>query len=128
VQNLDYCHRQGVPLRIAIQPVINQLKREIRDVCIGHCSRVSTDRIELSEEQAESYWNRLRWPTVEDNDEKPKTHLVIEKHDERCNAKFNLDATHSCPLTDTDDDGDMERDLAVFEQVSRERSGVSVEQ
>jgi hypothetical protein len=99
----------------AIQPVINQLKREIRDVCIDHCSRVSADRIELSEEQAESYWNRLRWPTVDDDDEKLKKHLVIEKHDEGCNAKFNLDATHSCPLIDTDDDGDIERDLAVFE-------------
>jgi hypothetical protein len=110
---------------LAIQPVINQLKREIRDVCIDDCSRVSTDRIELSEEQAESYWNRLRWPSVDDDDEKPKKHLVIEKHDEGCNARFKLDATHTCPLIDTDDDGDVERDLAVFEQVIRERGGKS---
>jgi hypothetical protein len=55
----------------------------------------------------------------------PKRHLVIEKQTEPCNAGLELDQVRSCPLMNTDDKIDVERDLKVFEQVIRQRSGVS---
>jgi hypothetical protein len=40
---------------IVIPPVLNQLTRELRDVCTGDCVRVSTELVELTEEERDKY-------------------------------------------------------------------------
>lgn len=85
--------------RFAIQPVLRQLTAEIRDVCVEDCSRVVSDLGELTEEERDAYWDRLRLPT-DYADEESDSHrvLTVEAPDKPCKVGFEVDLVNRCPI------------------------------
>ena len=106
---------------IAISPVLDQLTVELLDVCGSDCVRVSPPG-RLTWEQIEHYWERLRLPSTEGEDEKPEMDLIIEKLDEPCNVGFHVDANRPCPINyPSTEGGKYERLLEVLERIVRHR-------
>jgi hypothetical protein len=110
---------------MAIAPVLNQLIREVQDVCVAECSRISTDQIELTDAERDSYWDRLRMPAADQDEEEPRKHLLIETFSAPCKAGFALDDDHLCPIVSIrDPERNIEAVLTTIEQIIRERGGI----
>lgn len=114
---------QGLVLR----PVFSRLMVGVTDACSRDCECVSTDVRQLSEDEAEHYWDRLQNPKINADQKKPKEFLILQRADRPCKVGFNIDRKHGCPLIETDDFDEKSRlDLggitAILQEVIQQRS------
>lgn len=79
-----------------LSPVLNVLVGDIRDVCMNDCSRLLGNPYQLSENEIENYWRRLKVSTSSNED--TEKFLSIESHDEPCKVGFSLNKENGCPL------------------------------
>ncbi len=116
-------HRYPNEIRqMVMQPVLQTLLDEVRDVCISDCSRVSTTRTALSERQVATYMRRLT--LVEDDVIEAKSNeiLVIETFKTPCSIGLALDETNHCPLCfHKISESDMPRTLQTIRLVTDAR-------
>ncbi len=123
----DFAPEVAAKLRqVTLEPVLNQLGAELRDICIDDCVRVSTDPIELTENQRERYWHRLMPPAdgADDDDDEDvrKAHVVIERKDAPCHVGFSLNDEMGCPIVSLNDTAkDFDRFLGTVERIVQHR-------
>lgn len=112
--------KADVVQEVFLDPVIEQLRAELRDVCTSDCRRVLMDPVELGDKGVKSYWdrNRLKLSTV---DEVSKSFLIIEDCKEHCKVGFSLDRKHTCPLANPDQAPTVLDTLKVFKAVLEAR-------
>lgn len=79
-----------------LEPILNTLQIELRDVCSCDCGRVSIDPELLDEIEIDKYWDILK--QTEYKKTKNKNNLLIEFHDKPCKVGFNLNEKVGCPL------------------------------
>lgn len=83
--------------QFALQPILQNVFDDVRDVCVSDCRRVSTDRISLSENQVKTYLSRLSVATRTEG-KKDDRILTIESFKEPCKLGLPLDKDTHCPL------------------------------
>jgi hypothetical protein len=106
---------------VVLEPVLNQLSSEIRDVCVDDCVRISTDPIELTERERDRYWQRLRLPSADEKSE--RLMIVIERDNEICKVGFEVDADRRCPIVSfKDTEKNVGAILQTIEQIVRQRT------
>jgi hypothetical protein len=108
---------------LILKPILNNLQNEIRDVCTSDCTRISTCKATLSDDEVERYWDRLKVKEVEHEDESGSFEfLVIETHGEPCKVGFHVSDEISCPLMDADEThSDLKQTLQVIERICSSR-------
>ena len=84
--------------KMVMQPVLQTLFDEVRDVCISDCSRVITTRTALSERQVKSYMRRLTLMEDDVLKEKGSDVVVVEAFNTPCRIGLNLDDKNHCPV------------------------------
>jgi hypothetical protein len=90
--------------QLVLDPVLDCMIREYRDVCTSDCQCVYTKPIELNEHEIETYWQRFTVsPLKADENDKDRGILTIELFDKPCNVGFRHDDAHRCPLMALDD-------------------------
>lgn len=99
-------------IKMILEPVVGLLQRELRDVCTTDCTRISTSKVELSDEEVGTYWDKL---TITDEIiDKDNQILVIEATDKPCKVGINVDKDSGCPLCNIENPHD---DISSFLQV-----------
>lgn len=107
---------------LILKPVLGTLVREIEDVCVSDCSRVSRDLVGLKSEDIDQYWDRLLEPGPEEKDEKPRPILHIEAHAEPCKVGFVVDKKRPCPICRLDEpEKDLSGAMTVLKKIVRAR-------
>jgi hypothetical protein len=106
---------------LILEPIVGRLFDEVKDVCTSDCTRVSTDRTSLSEEEVIGYWNRLKireMKSVEPNHIEPKHVLTVETIAEPCKVGFAVGKDVGCPLCATQElASDICASLSIVNQV-----------
>lgn len=108
-----------------IKPILGQLIGELQDVCTSDCSRISSELSTLTKDELECYWDRLRMPADDyDEEEKNTQILIIESLNEACKIGFEVDNKQRCPIVSVKDidEIDIDRTLITLEQIIRSRS------
>jgi len=107
--------------QLSINPIVDQLRAELRDLCTADCRRVTTDPFELGDAERESYWNRL---TLRDEvqEKPPKQFLIIEHRYTPCKVGFDLGPNKSCPIVNhPQQEPDLAGQLMVLAHIIKER-------
>ena len=105
---------------IILQPVLNLLQNQIRDVCTSDCCRVSTDNVLLTEKEVNQYWNRLSIGT--NSNKEDDTTLTIESLIEPCKVGFSVGKDNGCPLLGNDSsESNIKETLEVIKAVTEFR-------
>jgi hypothetical protein len=100
----DHVEGKRIPDELRAQvlkPVLEQIQRELRDVCTSDCARVTTDPIELHPAEIDRYWLRLRARAEAKADEakqRPHSVIIIENPKKPCAVGFALTPEQGCPL------------------------------
>ncbi|MSM38132.1 MAG: hypothetical protein GJT30_00710 [Geobacter sp.] len=95
----DDFHGKKLPSELRkfiLEPVINTLTGEIRDVCTHDCSRISTDPSILTKPEIKDYWKRLR--LAGDEEEKDDRILTIECFSNPCRFGIATGDKKHCPI------------------------------
>jgi hypothetical protein len=79
-----------------LEPILNTLQTELKDVCTNDCSRVSTDPALLEDGEIKAYWDRLK--TNVGSKRESKEILTIESLKEPCKVGFSVGKKVGCPL------------------------------
>jgi hypothetical protein len=103
--------------KIILQPIINELFNELRDVCTGDCKRVLTDPVTLTKSEAKNYWARLS--AVSSCEEEDKGILVMESNKEPCKIGIlPFEGADGCPFVAVDEPADnVAAMLTLFKRV-----------
>jgi hypothetical protein len=123
-ESTDGEYNEGVQ-KLLLDPVMDQMIREFRDVCTSDCQRVYTDPIELTENQIKSYWRRFTISPAEVGKNKRDSRiLTLETGDKPCNVGFKCDRDVRCPLLALEDQQQRELDslLVTVEGILKYRS------
>jgi len=81
---------------LILEPVLETLRAEIKDVCAKDCYRIMTDPELLQESEIEVYWHRLKPDLVTERTEKEI--LTIEAQEKPCKVGFDVGKDTGCPL------------------------------
>lgn len=101
--------------------VLDSLLSEITDVCRNDCERISGDMPSLTENERNTYWNRLQVRSPINR--RRKEWIVIETLDAKCNAGFELNQVVRCPLNRCSElSKDADESLRVIESILRSRA------
>ncbi len=105
-----------------IRPLIEQLASELSDVCHKDCERVSGgDPFELTEAEVELYWDRLKIPAKDyDEDKEVKTSIMRINRSNPCRLRIEVDQTILCPLSNLiKEKRDIDKTIHVLHHVIR---------
>lgn len=94
---------------ILLEPILQTLNDEVRDVCISDCKRLSTERRFLSEQQVDVYWQRMQAESIVEN--RRAEWLSIESFAAPCKVGFRLGKKRHCPVNHT---GQLTKDIGGF--------------
>lgn len=122
-------YTEGTPIpeehrEYIIRPIFEQLAKELNDVCHNDCEReLSRDPFELTENEVELYWDRLRLHSEDqDEDEEVKTTIFRIERSMPCKLGIELEKDRRCPLsTITDEKRDIEEMLDIIQRVIQTR-------
>jgi hypothetical protein len=120
VQGRDYPEEV---IEFILEPILDQLGTELRDICTSDCRRVTTDPIQLTEAEIENYWRRLHLPKSEEEEQVAKKVLAIESYKEPCAAGFKVSKDVSCPILSLESPHrNLEETLSIFKKIMRFRN------
>ncbi|BAH40534.1 hypothetical protein GAU_3492 [Gemmatimonas aurantiaca T-27] len=107
--------------RVVVQPILESLSSELRDVCTSDCARISTKPLVLSDREVRTYLQRLSIGS--DHDAKtPERVLMFESFDEPCRIGLALDKQCHCPFGEQQDgDRDVRPTLELVRLVAMSR-------
>jgi hypothetical protein len=84
--------------QMVMTAILDQLIREFLDACTSDCQRISTDPIELTDQEIANYWKRFTISPRGEDLEQERLFVIFESHKKPCNVGFTMDREHGCPL------------------------------
>jgi hypothetical protein len=83
-----------------LRPILLSVNDDIHDVCTSDCIRVDTKRVSLTEQETETYWNRLSM--AHKKVQKERRFIMVEDLKAPCKVGFPLGEKRTCPLCSND--------------------------